>query len=136
MIQGGLFANLIKPTEGGEEKKTGGLFSGLFNKDNNQSATSGLFSTSQTGSGGLFGSIFGGNTGGGLASLAKKDYTYVHKETGEKAEGEEKKEGGAGTTAAKPQAAKPSLFASLADFKPGPNLFSSTASIFIIFVIR
>jgi len=123
---GGLFSNIIKPTEGGEEKK-GGLFSGLFNKDNNQTATSGLFSTSQTGSGGLFGSIFGGNAGGGLASLAKKDYTYVHNETGEKEKEKEgeKKEGAA---QAKPAQSKPSLFASLADFKPGPNLFSSTAS--------
>jgi len=123
---GGLFSGIIKPTEGGEEKK-GGLFSGLFNKDSNQTATSGLFSTSQTGSGGLFGSIFGGNTGGGLASLAKKDYTYVHQETGEKEKEGEKKEGAA-PQQAKPAQAKPSLFASLADFKPGPNLFSSTAS--------
>jgi len=54
------------------------------------------------------------------------DYGYVHKETGEKEE-EAKKEA---AKQEKPAASKPSLFASLADFKPGPNLFSSNTGIF------
>lgn len=67
---GGLFDKIINKTEEEKkpEEKKGGLFSGLFA---NQPTTAGLFTTNQTGSGGLFGSIFG-NSGAGLGSLAKK----------------------------------------------------------------
>jgi hypothetical protein len=80
-----------------------------------QNVTSGLFS-------GLFG------TQSNLSNLANKDYSYVHNESGEKKEGTpeqpkvEKKE-------EKPkEAAKPSLFSALGDFKPSSNLFAQTTS--------
>lgn len=60
-----------------------------------------------------------------MLNLLFLDYGYVQNETGEKEKEEEKKK-----EAAKPAASKPSLFASLADFKPGPNLFSSNTGIF------
>lgn len=149
---GGLFSNLltksaqdegIVPEEKKEEAKPS-LFAGLFNKKPDgapaplfggqgtglfsESKTEGLFSQNKP-AGGLFGSIFPGS-GAGLAGLANKDYSYVHKESGEKKpEADEQKQ-----SAPAPAQDKPApLFASLSNYKPPaaenkPTLFGSLFS--------
>jgi len=118
-----LFSNIFNQGSANAPLAGAGTGTGLFSQNK------GLFSSNTTSTsgtstgGGLFSSIFPG-TAKGFENLAKKDYSFVHQQTGEKEEEEVEKKP---AKLEEKAPSKPSLFASLGEYKPS-TLFSSDSS--------